>query len=106
MPFPWNDIEGTYREEILDFYKMLGRMRLEEEAIDGGDFYVLSHTDSAMAFVREKNDSKLTVIVNRGDEFTLELDGEHEYRSLESGEIFTSSVRVCSDSVLILKELH
>ena len=106
MPFPWNDIDGTYREEILDFYRMLGKMRLDEEALDGGDFYVLSHTDSAIAFVREKNDSKLTVIVNRGDAFTLELDGEHEYRSLESEEIFTSSVRVCSDSVLILKELH
>ena len=106
MPFPWTDIHGTYREEILEYYRMLGRMRLEEEALDGGDFYVLGHTESAVAFVREKNDSKLTVIVNRGDDLDLALDGEYKYRSIESGEIISSSAHVCRDSVMILKRLQ
>ena len=106
MPFPWKDMVGTYRTEILEYYRMLGKMRLEEEAFDGGYFEILSHTESAIAFVREKNESKLIVIANRGDDFTLELDGQNEYRSLESGEIFTSSLCVSRDSVVILKELH
>jgi glycosidase len=106
MPFPWKDMVGTYRTEILEYYRMLGKMRLGEEAFDGGYFEILSHTESAIAFVREKNESKLIVIANRGDDFTLELDGQNEYRSLESGEIFTSSLCVSRDSVVILKELH
>ena len=106
MPFPWGSIDRTYREEILEYYRMLGKIRLEESALDGGDFRILKHTESAIAFVREKNDSKLVVIANRGDEFTLQLDSEYRYKSLESGEIFTQSVRIGRDSVMILKELH
>lgn len=103
MPFPWNGIEGTYREEILEYYRMLGKMRSSEEALDKGSFEILSHTESAIAYAREKNDSYLLVIANRGEAFDLELDGEFSYRSIETGEIFTLSVTVGQDSAVILK---
>ncbi len=105
MPFPWNDINGTYREEILDYYKMLGRLRNDEEAFCGGDFYILSHTESAIAFVREKNNSKIIVIANRGDRFMLELDDNVKYLNIESGAEISGYADVERDSVLILKEL-
>ena len=105
MPFPWSSIDADWRAEILEYYRFLGRIRLEEEALDGGDFEILSHTESAIAFTREKNDDRLIVIANRGEGFFLELDGDHKYTSLESGEEYSSSVFVEENSALILKEL-
>ncbi len=103
MPMPWNDIEGTYRQEILEYYRILGQMRRDEEAFSGGDFHILSHSESAIAYVREKNDSKVIVIANRGESFTLDLDGK--YKNIETGELVTAKLEVRSNSALLLKEL-
>ncbi len=105
MPMPWNDIEGTYRSEILEYYKMLGRMRHEEDAFAGGDFRMLSHTENAIAFSREKNESKILVIANRGEGFVLELDEGAKYRNIETGEPVFEKVCVSRDSVILLKEI-
>lgn len=103
MPFPWNSISGTHRDEILSFYRMLGRLR-QEEAFNGGDFRIINHTESALAFTREKNESKITVIVNRGDSFDLELPEGITYENFESGETVSGNIAVASDSAIILKE--
>jgi 4-alpha-glucanotransferase len=105
MPMPWNDMDKEYRREILEFYKMLGRMRRDEEAFAGGDFYILSHADSSIAYVREKNDSKVLVIANMGKRFTLTLDEDAEYENIESGDIISSRVEIGECSVLLLKEI-
>ncbi len=105
MPMPWNDIEGSYREEILEYYRMLGRMRRDEEAFEGGDFYILSHTESSIAYVREKNDSRILVIANMGEGFTLPLDDGVKYQNIETGEIISSRIDVKGNSALLLKEI-
>ncbi len=105
MPMPWGDIDGTYRSEILDYYRMLGRMRREEEAFDGGDFRILSHTESAIAYVREKNDSRVLVIANRGEDLALELDEGEKYKNIETGEPVSGKIHVGKDAVLLLKEV-
>ena len=104
MPMPWNDMDKEYRREILEYYRMLGRMRNEEQALDGGDFYVLSHTESSIAYVREKNDSKILVIANMGDSFTLPLESDAEYKNIETGETVSSYVEVKTNTVLLLKQ--
>ncbi len=104
MPFPWNDIDGSYREDILAYYRMLGKMRLENEAFDGGDFRILSHSGSALAFERVKGDNRILVIANRGGEFCLELGEDEEYTDIESGERVFGTVRVDRDRVLLLRE--
>ena len=105
MPMPWNDMDSEYRREILEYYKMLGRMRLDEEAFAGGEFYILSHTESSIAYVREKNDSKVIVMANMGDSFTLTLDENAKYKNIETGEIVSSRVEVRGNSALLLKEI-
>lgn len=102
MPFPWGDIDGTYRSEILDYYKMLGRMR-KDEVFDGGDFKIFSHTENAIAYAREKNGRRILVIANRGDGFTLELD--EKYINIETEEQVSGEVYIDKDSVLLLKEV-
>jgi hypothetical protein len=102
---PWGDMDVEYRREILSYYRMLGRMRAEEEAFSGGEFSILSHTESSIAFVREKNDSKVTVIANMGEGFALELDADTKYKNIETGETVSSRVSVKGNSVLLLKEI-
>ena len=102
MPFPWSDIDGTYRSEILDYYKMLGKMR-KDEVFDGGDFKIFSHTENAIAYVREKNGRRILVIANRGDGFTLEFD--EKYINIETEEQVSGEVYIDKDSVLLLKEV-
>ena len=103
MPFPWKHIDEGYRAEILSFYRMLGRLR-GEEAFNGGDFNILTHTESALVYTREKDTSKITVIVNRGDSFTYELTDGVIYENYESGESVTGSITVEADTAIILKE--
>ena len=102
MPFPWSDIDGTYRSEILDYYKMLGKMR-KDEVFDGGDFKIFSHTENAIAYAREKNGRRILVIANRGDGFTLEFD--EKYINIETEEQVSGEVYIDKDSVLLLKEV-
>ena len=79
-------------------------MRQEEQAFDGGDFYILSHTESSIAFAREKMGSRVIVIANMGDGFMLPLDRDVEYRNIETGEVVSSAVYVKESSVLLLKQ--
>ena len=37
----------------------LGMIRREEKAFDGGDFYVVRHSESDIVYVREKEDSRI-----------------------------------------------
>lgn len=105
MPMPWDDVDGTYREEILEYYRMLGRVRRDEEAFSGGDFCILSHSESAIAYIREKNNSKVLVIANMGEAFSLELDASVKYKNIETDQIVCGTVELKRNSVLLLKEI-
>jgi len=104
MPFPWSDMDNPYRRELLEYYRRLGEIRREEKALDGGSFYVLSHNSHAIAFVREKNDSRLVVAASRGESYTFDLPAGVVYIDLIGGSEYSGRVRVNADEVLILKE--
>lgn len=104
MPMSWGEIEKGHRRVILDHYRALGRIRREEKALDGGDFYVLSHGESGIAYVREREDSRLLIAVNRGEPMTVSLPAGERYRDLLSGLCFEESVTVSSLGALILKQ--
>ena len=106
MPMPWQEIGVKYRSELLDYYRILGRIRSEEAAFDGGDFYVLMHTESAIAFVREKGDSRIVVSANRGGDLVLDIPEGAVYVDLITGERYTGSVTVKSDSARIFKTVE
>ncbi len=105
MPFPWNDIDTQYRSELLSYYRKLGNIRAENKAFDGGDFNVLSHTKHAIAYTREKNDSKILVIANRGGAFTLELPCGDRYLDLVEQTTYEKKITVPANSALILKQM-
>ena len=105
MPMPWHEIDKDYRSDLFEFYCKLGRIRNGEEAFDGGDFYVIKHTESAIAFVREKGKSRVIVVANRGGSFELTVPRDSQYLDLMNGEMYSGEINVSPDSVLIMKEI-
>jgi glycosidase len=106
MPFPWSEIDGGYREELLSYYKRLGEIRNSEDALYGGKFYFLDHGESFVAFVREKGDSRIVVIANRGDEMRFSLGNGARYVDLVDGDEYEEYVTVKPNRALILKEVR
>lgn len=103
MPFPWGDIERDYRVEILEYYRRLGAMRSGEEAFDGGSFRVLFHSADSIAYVREKDASKIIVIANKGEPMELDVPCDTLYTDLIHGYEYRESVIVQTDSAVIFK---
>lgn len=105
MPFPWHETDLPVRAETLEFYRTLGSIRKNEKALFGGDFYFLSHTDSSVCFVREREESRIIVIASRGDRYTLDVPQGIIYKDLLCGTEYTEAVAVDKDIVKILKEI-
>ena len=105
MPFPWHELDTPVRAEMLDFYKKLGRIRRDEQALDGGDFCILDYSESSICFMRNKGDSKLIVIANRGEDFEFNIPGGEVYLDLIDGDKHTESVVIPENSVKIFKGL-
>ncbi len=105
MPMPWHETESGYRAELLEYYRTLGRIRAEEKALDGGDFYVLRHSESAIVYVREREESRVIVAANRGADLDFDIPEGVKYRDLLSGDVYCGRVCVRSDSVIIMKEI-
>ena len=103
MPFPWHEIDGGYRAEILSHYRRLGEIRRENDCLVDGDFYIVKHTESSVIYARENESSIILVIANRGEGFSFELPDDGVYVDLLTGVEHKGCVWVPSDSVIILK---
>ena len=103
MPFPWHEMKCPFRAEILEFYKRLGELRADEDALAGGDFIILEHSDTHIAYVRKKGDSSILVVANRGEDIVMTLSDGEEYTDAIDGGVYARQVRVERDSVKILK---
>ena len=97
-PYPW----GREDESLLAHYRLLGRMRLEHPALDGGDFRMLTVEDHFIAYERVSGNDRLVIAANRGGEDAMiHLPGR--WRDLLTGEKYGGDIAVMPDSVLILK---
>ena len=103
MPYPWDDIAGTDREKIRDYYTLLGKIRNENIAFDGGDFYVIRKDESSLIFARERDDNLIIVAVNRGRSFVLDIPDNDKYENLLTGRVYEGSVRIPADTAMIFK---
>lgn len=71
--YPW----GNEDEEMLNWYKKIGKIRRFYSAFDSGEFEELFSSDGAFVFVRKDDESELLVATNVGDgEFVLNFDGK------------------------------
>ena len=103
MPFPWHEIERDDRAEIFEHYSKLGKIRNENKCYDGGEFYILHHSLSCLAFARKKDDCLLITIVNRAESFSVDMPKGEMYTDLLSGRVYTEKMRISENSAMILR---
>lgn len=102
MPFPWSECDSGDRAEILAHYKALGRIRNENECYFDGDFYIIDRGESHLAFAREKGESLILTVVNRGASYVMDIPKDKRYTDLLSGRAYEKSMRVSGDTAMIL----
>ena len=60
FPYPW----GREEQELIDHYRMLGKLRREHPALHGGEFRFLAHEAGYFLFERKKIEDRVLVAVN------------------------------------------
>ena len=111
-PFPW----GRENTELLEHYRKLGELRVIEKAFDRGSFRVIEHGKETITYERTKEDSRVVVIANGGENiFRSRLDGRwidmlsyesfENYISMLSYESFENYISVLPNSARILKQI-
>ncbi len=103
MPFPWRDMNDGYRGDLLSYYRRLGEIRENNPVLSDGDFYIVKHDESSIAYVRENATDRILIIANRGDSFTFDIPEGERYCDLLDGKAYENSIYVPCDSVMILK---
>ncbi len=103
MPFPWNDMENEYRQELSEHYKKLGELRNTQSALVDGTFKFLGHSENYVVFMRKNDDNEIIVAANRGEDFTIDIPKNTVFYDLLNDKEYTGNVTVKSDSALILK---
>ena len=61
--YPW----GHENQELISFYKDLGKVRKECKAFVDGDFYTVFADENSVAFTRNSKNSTAFIVVNRGN---------------------------------------
>ncbi len=85
--YPW----GREDKELLEHYRILGKLRSCEDILCDGDFHVEYAKDFCIAYSRSKNKRKLTVIANVSEEpCAYSVNGE--YIDMISGEVYNGTV--------------
>lgn len=96
-PYPW----GREDRELLAYYRLLGKLRLEHPALNGGSFRLLAVEEHFLAYERERDGDRLVIAANRGKEAAhLHLPGKWE--DLLTGRSVHGDITVGVDTVLIL----
>lgn len=105
MPFPWAEIDKSYRCDILNFYKTLGRIRNEESAFKKGDFYVVDKSEGYICYVREDANTRIIISANRGKDKIMQIPDGTVYRDLINNTDFVGCVKIKSNTAVIFKEI-
>ena len=62
--FKWNDIN----EDLLDWYKSLGKIRRESKVLVVGDFVPVYSPEGSVCYIRKDENGEMLVALNRSDE--------------------------------------
>ena len=73
MPFPW----GKEEQKLVDYYRLMGKIRLDNEIYKSGDFKV-NHLDNNLLIFERYDDknSYITIINNSDNDLELSFDDE------------------------------
>ena len=99
--YPW----GREDEDMINFYRELGKIRRNNDCFVDGDFEVISDVCSCIAFVRRGKSSDIMTIANRND---TEIDYylHDPWKSAEvliGGEMYDSYVKIPANTAVLLR---
>ena len=77
--YPW----GKENTELVDFYKLLGKIRRASEAFKEGEFVPVTAENGLICFLRTTKDAQVFVAVNRND-FEQEIPLPKEFKKAKS----------------------
>ena len=99
-PYPW----GRECEELLEHYKRLGELRVIEKAFDRGNFRIIEHTQEILTYERSKDDSRVIVIANGGDNiYRTRFEGK--WIDMMSYETYENYIIISPHSARIMKQI-
>ena len=110
LPFPWHETEGedalAYRKELLDFYRALGDLR-QSSAFHGGDFRILDHGHSHIAYERVSADGqeRYVIAAHRGEDAVRMAVADHGKMILHAGQATLKKgiLTLGEDSVCVIR---
>ncbi len=100
--YPW----GRENEELIDFYRNLGKVRKECKCLKEGEYYTVSEMLGCLAFVRKGAEDEIMVIVNRNEhdiDYYLPYEW-HNSRAAFGGTMQGQSVRLSALDAVILRK--
>lgn len=98
MPYPW----GHENTKLLEHYRLLGRIRGEEQVYCGGDFAVLEHGDGYFSFERSSGGNRIITAVNSSNaNQVFHMSGIH--KNLLNGELIDGNVILKPLEAAVLK---
>ncbi len=62
-PYPW----GSEERSLVDFYRILGKIRRSHPVFEDGDFRVLTAQESVIAYLREGRGERLLILANAAE---------------------------------------
>ncbi len=96
--YPW----GNEKQEFIDWYRLLGRIRADNKKAFCGAFRELAADNGLVAFERSGDGERIIAAVNAGNEAKLHLDGI--YADLLSGGEYSGEIVVGGGACLLLRE--
>ena len=68
LPYPW----GKEEKELVDFYKKIGKIRVNEPLFMDGEFKIVECNEDILSFTRYNENELILVVVNRSEnKYTL-----------------------------------
>lgn len=95
LPYPW----GKEDTELLDFYKKIGKIRINERLYKDGYFDLVECTPELLAFVRYSDNEFVLTIVNQGNK-KLHIDSNIDLMNIETNRLVYT---ISPNSAIILK---
>ena len=95
LPYPW----GKENAELLDYYKRIGRIRINEPLYKDGYFDIVECTSELLAFARYNDNQFAITVVNRSDK-KIHIDSNVTLKNIETNREITT---VLPNKVYILK---
>ncbi len=99
MPYPW----GRECAELVEHYKLLGKIRRENSVFAHGEMNFVSHMKHFVAFERKTADQTLLILANSGEQEHI-IIGERPMYSLLTGKHYRGEIVLPPESGDILRE--